>query len=89
MYITIRSKKDFRKIIICYARKKYIIHPFIIRIIQLRSFWYSFGIPRVSNVSSTIANSRKHIFNSFKKIIFIDYAAKKEIIIILYLSKNY
>jgi len=64
------------------------IHPTIIRIIQLRSLWYSFGIPRASNESSTIASLRKHIFNSFKKIILIDYATQNKIIVILYLSKN-
>ena len=45
----------------------YTIHPTIIRIIQLRSLWYSFGAPRASNESSTIASLRKHVFNSFEK----------------------
>ena len=43
----------------------------------LRSFWYSFGAPRASNESSTIASLCKHVFNSFKKIILIDYATQK------------
>jgi len=67
-----------------------------IRLFELSSY-AALGIPlafrELPTVSSTIASSRKHIFNSFKKIILIVYVNRKIIIIIiiiviLYLNKN-
>ena len=60
------------------------------RLLYELSNYVVFDIPltfRELPTSSTMANSRKHIFNSFKKIILIYYVTQNKIVI-LYLSKN-